>query len=147
MPPGVHGELAGMVGIEPAPCGMVTGFPLTVIRPVGRAATFFTTALPFELHSHVCPSFRAASGLSRRHYHCGGLALDVVLELRGGIEPPRRVFFMPVCMKRHVRFYAQDKEPHMCLWRKINHLRKRGGRKWEDTEKRLKKRSLIRYRC
>lgn len=92
MPPGVHGELAGMAGIEPAPCGMVTGFPLTAIRPVGRAVTFFTTALPFELHSHACPSFRAASGLSRRHYHCGGLALDVVLELRGGIEPPRRAF-------------------------------------------------------
>lgn len=52
----------GMAGFEPAPCGMVTGFPPTACRPVGRAATFFTTALPSELHSHSCPSFRAATG-------------------------------------------------------------------------------------
>lgn len=70
----------GMAGFEPASCGMVTGFPLTACRPVGRAATFFTTALPSELHSHSCPSFRAATGfcilppfLKSRKSHLGSI--------------------------------------------------------------------------
>ena len=43
------------------------GCPLTVIRRVRRAATFFTTALPIELHSRDCRSFPAATAIPKRY--------------------------------------------------------------------------------
>ena len=48
------------------------GFPLTADLPVGRTATFFTTALPVELPRHIMDRFAPALHGTDAHLNTRG---------------------------------------------------------------------------